>query len=343
MSEPVSGATAPITRVASLPCVAAPITRVASRSGRPPSKARARRRRIAFAGVALVAAFASTACSTRNVDDRIINRYGLDVYLRSEKKIFGPTIARGFDHPSDIEVARLRRILGSIEIERKEGARTVLGPAVAAELLEPVSAGVAEAFRRADPDQEIVVMALRKQMQKFIFDRKYLTSFVAFMKDDELYLYFSRSDWELDEKRKGPLPLPNVEDPQQKFRMVSSRYIEGAGRGGVKVDWRNAVFSDYAGDPGAGSAAGAASTASESDDGAASSAAEPGQTKSVLMEARPGELPPLAPLTAEQFERLSPDDMRRLADLEDARKAGELKEEQYRIERARILERAGAN
>lgn len=257
------------------------------------------------------------------------------MYLRSQKKIFGSEIPRGFSHPSDISVQTLRLILGSIEIERKEGARTVRGPAIAAELIVPVASGLAEAFREADPDQEIVVMAVRKQMQKYIFDRKYLTSFVAFIEGDSFYLYLSRSDWEIEEKGpKRPLPMPKVEDPQQKFRMVTGPFVASAGVAGVRVDWRSDVFSEFEG--------AVATAVEEAADGAPVVVEETVievQEKTVLMEAKPAELPPPAPLTSGQIEQLSPDDLRRLADLEDDRKAGRISEDAYRRERAGILDR----
>jgi len=229
---------------------------------RPRSRGGAQRALLAAA--LLLATLSATACSTRTVDDRIINRYGLDVYLRSEKKVFGPTLARGYDHPSDIDVARLRRILGSIELERKEGARTVRVPALQAELLEPVSTGLAEAFREADADEQIVVVAIRKQMQKAIFDRKYLTSFVTWMQDGYLYVHFSRYEWELPEvSRQKSFPKPSVDETQSSIRTVSGPYIETTDRGGVRLEWQSDVFSPFsrvpassAGDSGTGGAAG---------------------------------------------------------------------------------------
>lgn len=304
------------------------------------------------AAVVLLVVLSATACSTRTVDDRIINRYGLDVYLRSEKKVLGPTLERGYEHPSDIDVARLRRILGSIELEHKEGARTVRTPAFAAELLEPVSAGLAEAFREADANEQIVVVAVRKQMQKAIFDRKYLTSFVTYMQDGYLYLHLARHEWEVPEvTRQKPFPKPSVGETQASIRTVGSRYIETTGRGSVRVEWQNEVFSPFAGvgtsgGAGVGVSGPGTSGAGAGVSGAADAAApEPASDagKTVLMEASPSELPPPAPITAGQLEKLGPEDLRRLADLEEARKAGQLTEDDYRARRAAVLEAAGAN
>jgi len=287
--------------------------------------------------LALILASSTLACATRTVDQRVINRYGLDIYLRSEKKILGAAIDRGFDQPSDITVGRLRRILGSLEIERQEGARTVRGPAIQAELLAPISAGLAEAFREAKPSQEIVVMATRKQMQKGIFNRKFLTSFVSFIESGELVVHLSRADWALDENNRNHkidhMPMPHVDDPQQKFRMVTNEYVKLAGRTGVQVDWNAAVFSEFANTP-ADQTPGASPPLP---------AAPQAKTKTVLMEATPAELPAPRALSQDQIEQLSPGALRELADLEEARRAGQITEDDYRTKRTEILDAAGAN
>lgn len=302
--------------------------------GRRPAATRAHRTAIVL--LALISTFSTLACSTRTVDQRIINRYGLDVYLRSDKKILGPAIDRGFEHPSDISVDRLRRILGSLRIERKEGARTVLGPAFAAELLTPISSGLAEGFREADANQAIVVMAQRKQRQKGIFNRKFLTSFVTYIEAGDLVVHLSRSDWPLDDNDRNQktdrLPMPHVDDPQQRFRMVTNEFVHLDGKTGVRVAWNDPVFSGFESPP---AAAGTGSIPPPPVTDA--------KPKTVLMEASMDELPEPQPLTASQIENLSPETLRELADLEEARRAGQLTEDDYRQKRSVILDRIPAN
>jgi hypothetical protein len=96
---------------------------------------------------AVVGAAGGVGCATRTREDRIINRYGLDVYLRSERKPFGPAVDHGYAHPSDISMQRLEIILGSLQIERRVGARSKLEPAIPAEILAPVCEALAQAFR----------------------------------------------------------------------------------------------------------------------------------------------------------------------------------------------------
>ncbi|MDH4017382.1 MAG: hypothetical protein OEV20_08585, partial [Actinomycetota bacterium] len=282
----------------------------------------------------LLGATGGIGCSTRNVEDRIINRYGLDVHLLSEKKLFGSAIDRGYAHPSDIPVERLEIILGSLQIDRRVRANSVRGPAIPAEILGPVSQGLAEAFRRADSSQQIAVSAQRKQRQKGIFHRKFLTTFIAFMEGDELVLHLSRSDWPVDENRKGGLPRPHVNDPQGEFRVVTNEFIRQSGRTGVAVEWRSDVFGTFA----AASAARTAPVATGA--GGAATAGAGGTT--VLMAEPEEELTELEPLTNEQLQSLSPADLRDLADLEDARTASRITENEYRRQRRTILDAAAS-
>jgi len=95
---------------------------------------------------ALVALGSATGCATRPSSDRIVNRYGLDIYLQSEKKMFGGAIDRGFDHPAKISRDRIEAILSSIEIERRlDGSAFERVPAIQPELLNDVAIGVAQA------------------------------------------------------------------------------------------------------------------------------------------------------------------------------------------------------
>jgi len=282
-------------------------------------------------GLALISVSSSLGCSTRNVEDRIINRYGLDVHLRSEKKIFGRAIDRGYAQPSDITVGRLTIILGSLQIERRERARTVLGPAIPAEILSPIAQGLAEAFRLADSTQQIAVSAQRKQMQKGIFNRKFLTTLVAWMEGEDLIVHLSRSDWPIDETRKTEQPRPQVDEPQEKFRLVTNDIVRRSGRSGVAVAWRSDVFDTF-------SSASAARTAP------VAAGATTAGGKTVLMDSTADEpLPDLAPLTNEQLRSLSSDDLRGLADLEEARGEGRITEAEYRRNRQTLIEAATAD
>lgn len=267
-------------------------------------------------------------CSTRTSRDRIINRYGLDVYLLSERKTFGSAVERGYAHPSEIDQQRLEIILGSLQIEQRVRARTVIRPAIPAEILNDVANGLAEAFRRAESTDMIALSAQRKQRQKGIFHRMFLTSLIAFMEGDELVLHISRVDWPFEQDpRETRLPMPQVDDPQQKFRVQTNEYVRRAGKTGVAIDWRSDVFSSFA------SAAAVRSAPAD---------ASAGGTTVLAVEPVEEELPEPEPLTNEQLQSLTSEDLRTLADLEDARSAGTLTEQEFRRQRQAVIDAAVA-
>ena len=67
---------------------------------------------------------------------------------------------------------------------------------------------LAEAFAEVKPDQELGVVIARKQRRLGIFHRKYLTSFITWMRDDGLYIDFSRVEWEVPKNKEDDLPQP---------------------------------------------------------------------------------------------------------------------------------------
>lgn len=301
-----------------------------SRTGRRPSAPHRKQLAIALV-LTLAPLLASTACSVRTVEDQLISRYGIQVDLRSDKKPFSAAVDHGYAQPSQISVERLVIILGSLEIERREGARTVRGPAIPAEIVSPIAQALAESFREADSSQRIALSAERKQMQKAIFNRKFLTTLVTWMEGEDLVVHLSRSDWPIDEKRKSGLPRPHVDDPQQKFRMVTNEFVRRAGRTGVAVTWRDEIFSTFAGARAVRTAPAAAS-APRPEAGDAS--------KTVLMDSGPEALPEPEPLTNAQLQNLDASELRELADLEEARDAGRVTEDAYRRDRKALLDAA---
>jgi hypothetical protein len=269
--------------------------------------------------IVLVSISGSLGCSTRTVNSKVVGRHGLDIYLRSERAMFGDDVDRDFDQPADVSVERLEHILGSIEIETRESARvSERQHAIHAQIVADVADGVSKALAEAGPGQEIVVMAIRRQMQHGVFDRKYLTSFVVFMRNDRLYVHLSRVDWKIEKHREDNLPMPHVNDREMEFRTVTNDYIHYAGRQGIEVDWRDPVFQKFQRLPG--------------------TIGEGQRRKTVLMEDR---LPRDAggDLTTEQLGDLSPAALRELANLEEDRQAGRITEGEYRRNRQQILSR----
>ena len=145
-------------------------------------------------------------CVTRTVQQTVVDDYGITIKLRSQAKPFGEATPRGFEQPAVIPAPRLALILGGIEIDQSENesnqdSARERRPAIPSKLLKKVSRGLSKALSEASPDQEVVVLAVRKQRQHGLFHRKFLTSFVSYLKQDQIYFFLSRVEWPMDNKR----------------------------------------------------------------------------------------------------------------------------------------------
>jgi hypothetical protein len=124
----------------------------------------------------------------------------------------------------------------------------------------------------------------------------------------------ARSDWEIPPRRREQLPEPHAGEQQQRFRLLVDEGMSLADAQSAVVDWRNPVF------------------------------ARPTRTRitpsgrvlrtTILMESEDEAPPPRPTLPPE----LTPEQLRALADLEEARREGRLSEAEYAAERNRILE-----
>lgn len=197
-------------------------------------------------------------CATSTVQKTVVDQYGLTIKLRSQAKPFGDATPRGFEQPAVIPAPQLALILGGVEIDQRPDANSPVferRPAIPSKILGKVSEGLAQAFAEASPDQEIVVLALRKELQHGVFHRKFLTSFVTYLKNDQLYLFFSRVEWPVDKKRANDrLPEPSPNDRVMNITTVGNAVYEKAGAQGIRVDWRRPEFGldTVAASPGGG-------------------------------------------------------------------------------------------
>lgn len=196
--------------------------------------------------LAIVLAFALPGCATRTVQQKVVDEYGLTIKLRSQAKLFGETTPRGFEQPAVIDPSRIALILGGIEVDQRASDEAVVRerrPAVPAKILQQVSDGLAQAFSEASPDQEVIVLAIRKQLQRGIFHRKFLTSFSTYLKDGEMYVFLSRVDWPLDSKRSTDrLPEPQPGESPMPITTVGNAVYTKVGSQGVRTNWRRPEF-----------------------------------------------------------------------------------------------------
>ena len=163
-------------------------------------------------------------------------------------------------------------------------------------------------------------MAISRFKHFNVFERKYLTSFVAYARDDRLYIHLARSEFDMSEfprHRQEEPPEPRIGEHPMKFRLYSGTAMTLVDAQSVAVEWRNPVFS------------------------------RPTRTKilpsgevrrkTILMESPPEEWISDESAVDVLPENLSPEQLRALADLEERRQRGDVTEAEYREQRRRIL------
>lgn len=265
-------------------------------------------------------ALASTACGGRYVRVPVYEERDLSVVLRAEKR-GGKIVPRGFSHPATVSAIRVAHVLARIDVRTtsEEGGDRV--PAFPTVSLYQVGDEVARAFAKATPEQEVVVKALREERRFGLFHAKYLTSFVAWMRGEDLVIHLSRVEWQVPKEDEEQIPEPYVDRVVQEFKVLSADGLVPTGDQEVAADWRNPVFRE-----------------------ATHIRVGPGgklMRRTVLLE---GEAPPEAGEAAKDAgvipADLPPDTLRALADLQERRAQGKISETAYHRERRDLLRAA---
>ncbi len=251
----------------------------------------------------------------RMVRTPVFKEGGIRVFLREHRR-GGEIQLLGFDHPRTISSIRLARILVGVDVReqvRKE-KEADLKAAVAPQLAGGIGEGMSKALEAANPNQEVVVMAVETRRRLNLFSADYLTSMVAWVKDDHLWIEFGDVDTRLsDDPTEKPREPVRGQGPG-KFRVVKTPGIRPAGPHTITAAWTHPAFSKAA----------------------------PLRTKqgsrelrrTILME----ETPPEDEAGGAEA-GLSPAALRELADLEEARLAGSISEDEYQRRRGEILQR----
>ena len=78
-----------------------------------------------------------------------------------------------------------------------------------------------EALAEATPDEVVIAQSVRKSKRMYIFDRTYLTNFLAYGRGNQLYIHLSRSDWSIPPRRKETLPEPEIGKHPMQFKVFS--------------------------------------------------------------------------------------------------------------------------
>ena len=319
-----------------------------------------------------VALLGLTGCITHSVTENVVDHYDLDIKLRGQKQWFGDYEPLGYDQPVTITAQRLANILGGIEVDIRKSKNSSVRErrnAISAKMLLSITKSLPQAFAKASPNQQVIVMALRKQMQKGVFNRKFLTSFTTYVQGDDLYVFFSRIEWQIDESSKNAkIPQPWPGEVVMPFDTVQTDGYELVGTQGVRVNWRSAQFGPTLPMPDDASAAQSkpaaavipaapavapaatavipaapvvAPTATATSPTAASTPVAPAPVPAIAASEATvaGEAGTSPPQKSDPFQGLTPADLRDLASLEEAYRAGRMDEAQYQRERTRILRR----
>jgi len=270
-----------------------------------------------LAGLCLAAAL--PGCAARTVRHSLVKQNLVEVDLVREVKGF--TIEpRGYEHPAIISSQRLTNILTAIEIETQaKGGGTIRQPAFHPEIVPRTADALAKGLAEASPDEEVGLKVLRREARLGIFNKKFLTSFLAYVDEGHLYLLIRRVDWPIKESDESkPLPNPMRNRKSMNFRVVSGDPIYFAGLQDLEIDWQDDVFR--------------------------SAFRLPGTTSG---KKRRREVISTSPIPKDEIEasnrdtididQITPEQLRALADLEEERRDGRITETAYQRARRQLL------
>lgn len=271
--------------------------------------------------LALVAlTFVASGCFTKVMHSPVYDENGVEVFLRYEQK-GGKPVDRGFSQPVQIAPVRITNLLSRIEVRKNESPDRT--PAIETDLLYPIGEGISRAFAKATSSQEVVVMAKQRKRNLAIFTQDYLTSLVVWNIDDKLYIKLGHLDWALPKDPKETVAEPKASDIIGKFRAVPSDGIAAEGTQLVTANWRDPLFKD----------SGALSIRPGGQVVRRTVLMDSGEEVGVPPEPKDGAAVPPQGVT--------PDNLRALADLEEARQRGEVTEADYQAKRRAILSSSG--
>jgi len=262
---------------------------------------------------------AGTACVSRPVRRDVVQEGTLTVFLRSYEK-WGSPIPQEYDQPVNIAPVRMAHILSRLDIRTKVEDGNERLPAIPTEFLYPLAEAISKALSQAPADEQVVAMAIRRTKNFYLFDRKHLTSLVAYTRGEHLFIHLSRSDWEIPPRRKDKLPEPRIGEFPMPFRIYPGEAMAQIDKQSVAIDWRDPVFREP--------------TRTQITAG--------GEVvrRTILMESPRSEWDEDKPRTeGVGLGDLSPEQLRDLADLEEKRRRGLIDEASYRFQRGEILGR----
>ena len=271
-------------------------------------------RALVLLGIGLVA---FTAACTHPVKRDVFSEDGLKVFLRSDRMLIR-TVEKEYSHPITISSVRIAHILSRIDIRTQAADGKQRVPAIPTEILYPAAEGIAQALAEATPDEQVVVMSTKKTKRFYLFDRKYLTSFIVYARGEHLIVHLSRSEWEIPPRREQRLPEPRVGSHPMNFRVYPSEAMAMIDKQSLAVAWRDPIFRDP----------------TRTDIRPSGEVVR----RNILMESPREDWEESQPSVGIDPGGLSPEQLRALADLEEARRRGQLTEAEYRSRKNAIVQ-----
>ncbi len=272
--------------------------------------------RKSIALTALVA-FAATLAGCMTTRTTILEQKGITVQLISKR---GDKLE--LNHPVFIAPVRLSHMLARIDIRltTKDSQQRV--PAFHIQEIDGISEGLAKGLKEAAPNQRVIVYSVRREKRFGIFETKYLTSFLAYVHGEHLFLHLSRSNWEIPTRRKNSLPEPKIGKFPSKFRILPGKAMRQVDEQSLAISWSDEIFERPT----------------------RTRVTPSGQMvrKTILMESEEPEseeeADPAQPTGPQAIPAgISATTLRALADLEERRQRGEIGEHAYEQERNKIL------
>jgi hypothetical protein len=267
--------------------------------------------------VTVLVACAAALAGCMTTKETILKQKEITVQLISKR---GDNVV--LNHPTIISPVRLSHMLARIDIRLsvKEGQQRV--PAFHIESLDTISKGLAKGLHEAGPNQRVILYSIRREKRFGIFDANYLTSFVAYVHRDNLFLHLSRSDWEIPPRKKDRLPEPKIGKFPSKFRILPGKAMKMVDEQSLAIAWRDKVFEKPT----------------------RTRITQTGKMmrKTILMESEEpesaAEAEPEQPAGQQAIPAgISAKTLRALADLEERRQRGEISEYDYEQQRNKVL------
>ena len=191
----------------------------------------------AFGCAALLACFGA-----RTVRTTVFDEGGVRVLLRHEKRAEG---GGSFSHPAIISPVRLARILANIDVEERGGEKGERRHVIPTALVYTLGEGLSAALAEAAPHQEVVAMAVETRRRFGIFTADYLTSFIAWVDGEELWIRLGEVDRALSSEPGVRPPEPSRDEANRRYRVRPAsglRAMRAVGRQAVAVSWRDEYF-----------------------------------------------------------------------------------------------------